>query len=96
MRQFDYSVFLLFADLLIFDLPTGIHKDVAWDRKAYSTEDLIRLLGSFNAIQTKPAWFAFFWVDVFDVVTVRDSLVFNDYTSIYVIHWYTPKHTAHS
>jgi hypothetical protein len=59
---------------------------VAWDRKAYSTEDLIRLLGNFNAIQTKPAWFAFFWVDVFDVATVRDALIFHGYTSIYCIH----------
>ena len=80
----------MFVDCLIFDLPSGKNEDVAWDREAYSTEDLIRLLGSFNAIQTKPAWFAFFWVDVFAVDTVRDALVFHGYTSIYCIHCYKP------
>jgi hypothetical protein len=67
-----------------------------WDRDTYSTDDLNCLLRSFFAIQTKPAWFALFWVHIFDVVIVRDALFENGYTNIYVIHWHKPNVTAHS
>ena len=82
------------ADMFIFDLPYGIIRGVEWDKHTYTTEELSQLLQVFRSVQSKPAWFALFWVSVFDSHSLNNALQKNDYTDIYPIYWYKPHHIA--
>jgi hypothetical protein len=94
MHMSHRSVFLLSADMFIFDLPYGIIKGCAWDKRTYTSDELSTLLHSFRAIQAKPAWFVLFWVHITDAHSITAALDANGYTDIYAIHWYKPRHIA--